>query len=959
MHHPLPIRLLPIILLWALLPLAAPAASEAAPAEGDWLAYGRDLQSTKFSPLTQIDSTNVADLRMIWRVHNPDFDIDAELAAGNHNRTTPLAVGGVIYTSTPLNLILALDGATGAEIWRFDPRTYAEEKESIFLGSHRGVAWWEHPDGGGRILFGTSNGYLYSLDAATGQPDPAFGQQGRVDLTQALERPAAREAYGNMSPPVIVDGVAVIGSALIDWWQGRDLPELPPLGDVRGFDAATGELLWTFHTIPAADEFGSDTWKGDSGRALYGAANAWAPLTADPDLGYVYLPISTPSSDYYGGGRPGDNLFGDSIVCLDARTGRRVWHYQLIHHGVFDYDPNAAPVLMDVTVDGTPRRIVAQTTKMGFCFVFDRVTGEPIWPINEVSVPRSTVPGEVTSPTQPYPTKPPPYERQGLSEDDLIDFTPELYQEALEIVSGFDYGPLYVPPSIRGTLMVPGIAGGSNWAGAVALPSGRLVVSSLTSVTRLAIRESSPGERPYRYVGRVRPYIEGPQGLPLTKPPYATLTSIDMTAGDFAWRVAAGDGPREHRALRDLDLPPLGWATERFVIGTPTLLLDVTIPPWGDHDFFVDPVGYLTAYAPEDGRVVAEVPLPQHGYGNPITYLAADGRQMVLTTSWDGHITALAVPRDGEELPQQVFDRSDATHDRYYDAVALIDAGDVDGLRALLAQDSTLVDAKGYLDTGYHIAAFRHATLLHHIAGEPLRRRLPDNALDLARVLLDAGADPDVLTHTGESSLSLSLRSNQLRWIGARHDMVRLLVARGADPNQGGGKGLFVTLARQRNPDTARLLIELGATPDLRFAAGLGMIDRLDDFVEEDGSLTPAAISGYRPGRVGRVAQADILADALGFAVYHGQVEAARWLLERGAEPNRLTPGFLFDDDKGTTALHKAVSGRHVEAVRLLVEHGADPTIPDANWNSSPGNWAGYYDVREILEIFDRMADAQ
>lgn len=921
----------------------------------NWSSFGYDAASTKFSPLTELDSTNVADLRIVWQFDNPDRQVAPHAIDGGwtyHSRMTPLAVDGVIYGSTPLNIIYALDAVTGKQLWQFDPRVW--EHEHFLRGYHRGVALWDHPDGGRRVQFGTSNGWMYSLDAATGQPDSAFGTDGRIDLTQDLGRPVDRRIYGNMSPPVIVDGVAVIGSALIDWWAGRDLPPLPPPGDVRGYDAATGKRLWTFHTVPADGEFGVDTWP-ENPRDMFGAANAWAPLTADEELGYVYLPLGTISSDYYGGDRPGDNLFGDSIVCLDVRTGKRVWHFQLIHHGVFDYDTNAAPILLDVVVDGTPRKIVAQTSKQGFLYVFDRVTGEPLWPIEERPVPASTVPGEVTSPTQPFPTKPAPYARQGLTDDDLIDFTPELRREALEIVSDYDRGPLYTPPSERGTYFLPGIIGGSSWAGAVAdTGRGWLYVASITSPSRVSVQPTRPDEGPYSRIGQVRVFTPGPHGLPLTKPPYGSITAINLNTGEHEWQIATGVGPKEHPKLRDLDLPDLGWPTDRFLMGTPTLLFDVSEVPWGQ-DYYIDPVSYLQAYDPDDGRLIARLPLPKEGYGNPITYMAG-GRQHVLASTWGGDLYSMAIPRDGEKLPQQVVERTDETHAGFYAALERLDAGDIEGLRVLLQQSPHLIRAKGFLDRKYPQPDLRHASLLHMVTGNPIRTRLPANAIALARLLLDAGADPNALTTTGISPLTSSIYSDQLYWAGQTEEMLQTLVAGGADPDQGGGRLLYMGLTYRDRPELGEMVQALGATPDLRFAAGLGLTDSLANFVDGDGALTAAACQGYHPGRSGRPTDEEILADALGFAVWRGHVEAAQWLLDRGADPDLLTPGFLWPDDQGTTALHKAVIGQHVDTVQLLLDAGADVMIRELNEDTTALMRASWNDDEEIQRL---VAEAQ
>ena len=398
---------------------------------GHWPAYGGDAGSTKYSPLDQITRDNVDELRVVWEWQSPDNpivmahrrDLPALPAAF---KSTPVLVDDVLYIKTSLSQAAAIDAATGETLWVFDPGTWEWARPANTGFNSRGVAYW--PDGrDARVFLPTGDAYLYALDARTGQPIADFGADGAIDATQGLRRPISRRDYQLMSAPMVVGDVVVIGSVIFDSFRYQ----LGPPGDIRGFDVRTGEELWEFHTIPQEGEFGNETWEDGSWRYT-GAANAWGSLSADPELGYVYIPLGTPTNDYYGGHRLGDNLFAESIICLDARTGERVWHFQFAHHGLWDYDAAAAPVLVDVTVDGQPIKAVAVVTKQAYTFVFDRVTGEPVWPIEERPAPASTVPGERTSPTQPHPTRPPAFDRQGVSVDNLIDFTPELRQEAEE-----------------------------------------------------------------------------------------------------------------------------------------------------------------------------------------------------------------------------------------------------------------------------------------------------------------------------------------------------------------------------------------------------------------------------------------------------------------------------------------------------------------------------------------------
>ncbi len=429
--------------------------------------------------------------------------------------------------------------------------------------------------GGRRIFLATGDAYLIALDAATGRPVETFGERGRVDLTKGLRRPVERFVYGVNSPTLVIGDVVVVGSFVSDGWLMR---EGAP-GDVRAFDARSGRLLWTFHTVPQEGEPGRETWLEESWRAA-GSTNVWTWMSADEQLGYVYLPVSTPTNDHHGGDRPGDNLYAESIVCLEARTGRRVWHFQVVHHGIWDYDLPAAPVLADLMVNGRKVPALAQVTKQAFVFVLDRRTGAPIWPIEERPVPSSRVPGERAAPTQPFPTRPAPFDRQGLGPDDLLDFTPALHAEAEALVANVDHGPLYTPPSEKGTIQLPGFLGGASWAGAALDPeTGTLFVPSVTIPNTVTIAPPESPASDMRYVTRPsRPTPEGPRGLPLVKPPYGRITAIDLNTGEHRWMVPHGTGPRDHPALEGLKLPPLGWDSRGFVVATKTLLLAVQEP---------------------------------------------------------------------------------------------------------------------------------------------------------------------------------------------------------------------------------------------------------------------------------------------------------------------------------------------------------------------------------------------
>ncbi len=551
--------------------------STQAPTEIPWTHYGGNAGSQKYSPLDRINKDNVGTLQIAWRWTSPD---NAVVTANPMSRPgmyhdTPLMVKGVLYTVTSLGQIAAINPATGVSNWVFDPGNWKSGRPGNLGFVHRGLSYWSEPStalgAGGlkeRLLLGTSDAYLISVDAKTGALDPTFGQGGRVDLMDGLAHAVRSTNYSVTAAPIVCRDVVVVGASIHDGPTHKEWPR----GDVSGYDVRTGKKLWTLHSIPQKGEFGNDTW-GDDSWTYTGSTNVWTNMSADEELGYVYLPFGTPTDDWYGGHRPGANLFAESLVALNARTGERVWHFQAVHHGVWDYDLPAAPVLVDIRVNGKDIKAVAQVSKQGFTYVFDRRTGTPVWPIEERAVPQSTVPGERTSATQPFPTKPPAFERQGITENDLIDFTPELRQAALEAIKPFDYGPLYTPPTEKGTITLPGWVGGANWAGAAFDPElGTLYVPSLTSPIVIQLVKPDPSRSNLLYV---RGGVQAPptlDGLPLLKPPYGRVTAIDLNRGDTKWMMAVGDGPRDHPLLKDLKLPPLGAALRNAPLVTKSLL---------------------------------------------------------------------------------------------------------------------------------------------------------------------------------------------------------------------------------------------------------------------------------------------------------------------------------------------------------------------------------------------------
>ena len=615
---------------------------------GEWHFFGGDSGSTKYSSLDLIDKENVANLEIAWRWESVDgrFNID-QLKAEYPNlqvandvsnvsidslKAAPLMVDGVIYISTPFYQAAAIDAASGETLWVHDPRSYASGIPIMMLGfSSRGLAYWSE-DEQSRVIWGTGDGYLLQVDAVTGEPIEEFGNSGRVDLIAGIPRARRRAPinYSITSSPMIIRDVIVVGSAISDQPEYK---EMPP-GHVRGFDVHTGELLWTFHTIPQPGELGNDTWENGSWE-YSGHANVWTLMSADEETGYVYLPIGSPTNDFYGGHRLGDNLFANSLVALDATTGKRVWHYQFVHHDIWDSDLPAAPNLIDITVDEKRIKAVAQVTKHGFVFVFDRVTGEPVWPIEERAVSVSDVPGERASETQPFPTKPPAFDRQGLTIDDLIDFTPELRQEAISIVEQHRYGPMFTPPSLagegddatKGTINVPGYIGGANWEGAAADPeTGILYVPSATIPSLSGMVEPQSSDATLNYVRNVTTRV-GPQGLPLTKPPYGRITAIDLNKGEILWQEPNGIGSpqvRSHPALAGVELPPLGGGLD-LVLVTKTLLLSAQPTP-NESGFFP-----LVARDKLTGEVIAEIELPERAIGPPVTYLF-EGEQYIGVT---------------------------------------------------------------------------------------------------------------------------------------------------------------------------------------------------------------------------------------------------------------------------------------------------------------------------------------
>ncbi|MCY3964196.1 MAG: pyrroloquinoline quinone-dependent dehydrogenase [Acidobacteria bacterium] len=648
-------RLAASVLMSAWLALASAAAwGQYGVGAGDWPSYGGDFGSTKYTALDQIDRDNVADLEMVWRWESPD---NAEVAANPRvtpfqYKVTPLMVGGVLYVSTSHGQVAAIDGATGESKWVFDTEDWRVGRPTNLGYNHRGVGYWTDGEQA-RIFMPTNQAWLWAIDAHTGEPVGDFGVEGKVDLTQGLGRPVQRRIYSVISAPMIIGDTVIVGSSIFD---GPTRKEMPP-GHVRGFDVRTGEQKWIFHTIPQGDEVGVETWENDSW-TYSGNTNVWSLMSADPELGTVYLPTGTPTNDWYGGHRLGDNLYAESLICLDADTGEKVWHFQFVHHGLWDYDVPAAPNLVDITVDGREIKAVAQITKQGFIYVFDRRTGEAVWPIEEREVPQTDVPGERTSPTQPFPTKPAAYEHQGLASDDmLISFTPELHEAAKKIRDRWVYGPLFTPPSLQGTILLPGWGGGANWSGAAVDPETSMIyIPSFTMPMVAKLTEPDGARSNFRYIngmsGLESIFLPGPMGLPLTRPPYGRMTAIDLNTGEHAWMKPLGDGPRAPiERITGEDPGPLGAPPAAGPLLTKTLLFQAQ----GGGGIMGGPGGeggsVLRAHDKKTGDVIQEIELDLAPGGTPMSYEIA-GRQYIALAVGGGdraEIISLALPKANQE----------------------------------------------------------------------------------------------------------------------------------------------------------------------------------------------------------------------------------------------------------------------------------------------------------------------
>ncbi|HEX7795315.1 MAG TPA: PQQ-binding-like beta-propeller repeat protein [Vicinamibacterales bacterium] len=701
--------------VWWMAPGAAGQASPMPSTKGgDWTHYTADVRGSRYAPLDQITPANFSKLEIAWRFKTDNLGTRPEYKLEG----TPLAVRGTVYaTGGTRRSVIALDGGTGEIRWVYSLREGNRAVVAPRQLSGRGLSYWT--DGREeRILYVTTGYRLVSLDAKTGQPTPGFGKNGILDLKEGV-------VYGNRQPidletgeiglhstPTVTKDTVIVGSSFREGLTVKTHNNTKGL--VRGFDVRTGKLLWTFNTIPRPGEFGSDTWENDSW-AVNGNTGVWTQITVDEDAGIAYLPVEDPTSDLYGGHRPGNNLFSDSLVAVDVKTGQRKWHFQIAHHPIWDYDLSSAPLLADITVDGRAIKAIALPTKEGYLYVFDRITGQPVWPIPERPVPQSTVPGEKTSPTQPIPTKPPAYSRTGVTEDDLIDFTPDLKRQGLELAKHYQLGPMFLPPVVSkasgalAALTHGTLSGGVNWPGSsydpelhtafvhacnaclsplglvkppkefsdldyvmgtdgvrfqpilgggeglaadapqgrAAGPGGATPPPPAPAQGRGAATGATPAPPPPPPAALIGTTV---QGLSLLKPPYGTVSAINLDKGEITWQVPHGDTPdnvRNHPALRGLNIGKTGQAGNVGLAITKTLVVvgDPGVTTTPDH-----PRGaMLRAYDKATGKEVGTVWMPAAQSGSPMTYMANNRQYIIVAVSggnYSGEYIAYALPQN-------------------------------------------------------------------------------------------------------------------------------------------------------------------------------------------------------------------------------------------------------------------------------------------------------------------------
>ena len=644
---------------------AAPNVVSVGTAKGEWPTYGGNLASMRYSPLDQINASNFNKLEVAWHFNTEALGPRPETQL----QGTPLVVNGIMYaTGGTRRAVVALDAATGEELWMHSENEGKRGESAPRQLSGRGLSYWSDGKGDDRIIYVTPGYQMLALNAKTGQPVATFGNKGLIDLKQDDDQAMdlVTGEVGLHATPLVTKDVIVVGAAHLA--EGSPKSKTNQKGYIRGYDAKTGKRLWIFHTIPRPGEFGNDTWEGDSW-SYTGNTGVWAQMSADEELGLVYLPVELPTGDYYGGNRPGNGLFGESIVALDIKTGKRKWHYQTVHHGIWDNDIPCAPILVDLNVDGKMIKAIAQPTKQAWVYVLDRTNGQPVWPIEERPVEQSTVPGEKTSPTQPFVTKPPAFDEQGITLDDLIDFTPELHQQAIEAVKNYKLGPLFTPPveskwpGPLATLHVPSVTGGANWQGGSLDPETNIFyIFSNTSPSPLGLVPADPARTDFGWVqGQARnpdaPAAGGRgaagqapagrggaagggggegggggltvQGLPILKPPYGRITALDLNKGTMVWQIAHGDTAdniKNNPALKGINLPRLGRQGRIGVLTTKTLVIA------GEGGSIMEPNGQrgamLRAYDKATGKDAGAVFMPAPQTGSPMTY-SLNGKQYI------------------------------------------------------------------------------------------------------------------------------------------------------------------------------------------------------------------------------------------------------------------------------------------------------------------------------------------
>ena len=679
---------------------------------GEWPYYTADLRGSKYSPLDQVNASNFNRLEVAWRFKTDNLGTRPEYKLEG----TPLMVKGTIYTTGGTRrAVISLDAKTGELNWTYSLKEGTRAAIAPRQLSGRGVSYWTDGKGDERVMYITTGFRMVQLNAKTGQPISSFGKNGVLDLKEGVVFGTGQQIdletgeIGLHSVATVVKDVVIVGSAFKEGTQ--IVTHNNSKGIVRAFDVRTGKRIWAFNTIPRPGEFGNDTWEENSW-AFNGNTGVWTGITVDEEEGLVYLPVEDPSSDQYGGHRPGNNLFADSLVCVDLKTGQRKWHYQVVHHPIWDYDLSSPALLVDATIDGKPRKLVALPSKEAFLYVFDRITGQPIWPIEEKPVPQTDVPGEKTSPTQPFPTKPPAYARQQVTEAELVDFTPEIKKQALDAVKLYKLGPMFLPPVLSkeggplAAITIGTLGGGTNWPGAGFDPETHVVYAQAANagVAPLGLVTPPPGFSDVRYLpgraGQDFRVNEGPgfgsaadaprvsevqrrlnlalgkpadalpepgggggggalgvQGLPIVKPPYGVLSAINLDRGDLMWQVPHGDTPdnvRNHPLLKGINVPKTGQQGQAGVLITKTLVIvgDPAVTTTPEH-----PRGaMLRAYNKQTGAQVGAVFMPAPQSGSPMTY-SVDGRQYIIVAisggAYSGEYLAFALPQNEVKPSQQ------------------------------------------------------------------------------------------------------------------------------------------------------------------------------------------------------------------------------------------------------------------------------------------------------------------